>query len=994
MRDVFCRQQEIDMIYLILLLSGFSSLYYEFLALKYTEIFLGVSIFAVSIVLLTFLTGMLFGNLLSGRFLKGNSNKQLARILIITEALIVPAALLTPWLIELTSQIYGANVPVQWPLYARMSIKYLLFLPAFLPLSTLLGLRFPLYLKLFNPGNRIGLLYGVSCLGSAAGALAGGFFMFEYLNLYSSLVVCVSIVSVFNITGLLIYSKTRLKGKDSSAAAKPSKNKNKGGSPLLKNNMAAVTLFFLLGMITIGLELLWVRALMQYFPNNRYVFSTVTVALLAALFLGSISNRFFKSDKKSILYACLILAAGAQLCLGLQEYFNFFKHFAALDSLTMFSLNAVAMMMLVAGLPGFIMGLLFPMLFNYSLSRQAADNARLTFLSVTANSAGAICGALLFGMILMSVAGYNILFTGVNLIILIVAAVEMLKRKNVRDVFICLAAVALFAASAYPLFREVPYGNYYRLAKITGPDADIEIFAEKDFDNPNRILALNRTYVSGGSGYIAERRQKKQGLIPILLAPRKDSALVISLATGITASAFADAGVVDIDCVELLPTAIKQASYFQRQNSDILNDRCFNLFIDDGRMFIKNAKRKYDIILSDNYQYSCASTPVMYSLETFSDIKKIMSDNGVFIQWLPLRQIPPEHLAIIINTFRQVFPDGKLYFEDITRESAFLGLLAYKNGGATYRQAAQNYLEIKDAASKSLLNHDIACAYYVGTAAEYNRMFPASEINTYEHPALEKYFSGHDFNDRNMNNLLALYRQSRPDAIVPFNNALADSARRNIFTGLESVFKLKQDKQYAAALQALDNLLQSSNLNSQSISTFFPEVSFLQGELATALAVQSLTQGNLTAADNNFKIAEATIFRNSLFYRFNGILAGLKGDVIAAQVAFGRALQAQPENLWVYESMALTWLHYGNREKALEAMQKALAMPYPDKAILRTAMNIYMRLDCYNDFLPVLEEYLTLPDPDKRILTYCANYLKNKDNPPLFKKVEKILNAK
>ncbi len=979
------------MIYFILLFSGFSSLYYEFLALKYTEIYLGVSIFAVSIVLLTFLTGMLFGNLLSGRFLKKGSNKSLVRILIMTEILIVPAALLTPWLIELTSRIYGVNVPVEWPLYARMSIKYLLFLPAFLPLSTLLGLRFPLYLKLFNTGDRIGLLYGISCLGSAIGALAGGFFMFEYLNLYTSLIVCVSFVAVFDITGLMIYSKNTTGNKARRVTAKPVKNK---GSLPSQNNMAATTLFFLLGMITIGMEVLWVRAMMQYFPNNRYVFSTVIVALLIALFLGSVSNRFFRADKKNILYGCLTLAVGAQLCLGLQEYFNFFKHFADLDALWLFSMKAALIMLLIAGLPGFIMGLLFPMLFNYSLSRQTGDNARLTFLSVTANNAGAICGALLFGMILMSVTGYNILFTGINLLVLLAAVVWLVKHKTVTGIAISLVAVALFAASTYPLFREVPFGNYYQVAKITGPDADIEILAEKDFDNPNRILVLNRAYVSGGSGYIAERRQKKQGFIPIMLAQRKANALVISLATGITASAFADAGVANIDCIELLPTAVTQASYFQRQNSNILSDRRFNLFIEDGRSFIKNTNRKYDIVLSDNYQYSCASTPVMYSMETFSDIKKILNDGGVFIQWLPVRQIPEAHLAIIINTFRQVFPDGKLYFGDITRDSAFLGLLAYKNGGISYPQAAQNYFEIKAATSKFLFNHDIACAYYIGTVAEYCRMFPATEINTYEHPVLEKYFSGSDFNDRNMNNLLALYRQSKPDALIPFNNALADSNRRNMFTGLESVFKLKQDKQYVSALQNLDNLIQRCNLSNQSINTFFPEVSFLKGELAIALAVQSFMQGNFNGADQNFTIAESTVFRNSLFYRFNGILAGIKGDIIAARIAFDRALQEQPENLWVYDSMAMTWLHYRNREKALESIKKALIMPYPDKAILRTALNIYMRLDCYDDFLPVMEEYLALPEPDKRVLASCADYLKNKDNPAMVKKVEKILSGK
>ena len=444
------------MIYLILLFSGFSSLYYEFLVLKYTEIFLGVSIFAVSIVLLTFLTGILFGNILSGRLLRGTSNKRLALILIITEALIVPAALLTPWLIELTSDIYAANVPVQWPLYGRLSIKYLLFLPAFLPLSSLLGLRFPLYLKLFNPGNRIGRLYGVSCLGSAAGAWAGGFFIFEYLNLYASLIVCASVVSAVDMAGLAIYYKTgNMGGKNK--AVKPAISGM--ASSLLKNNMTAATLFFLLGLVTIGLEVLWVRALMQYFPNNRYVFSTVTMSLLVALFLGSMANRFFKADKANILYACLVLAAGAQFSLGLQAYFDFFRHFSALDSLTLFSLKAVSVMLLVTGIPGFIMGLLFPMLFNYSLNRKSADHAQLTFLSIAANSAGAICGAFLFGLVLMNLAGCNRLFTGVNLLILTVAVVLLLQGKTGKGIICGLAAIAVFAVSTYPLFREVPVND-------------------------------------------------------------------------------------------------------------------------------------------------------------------------------------------------------------------------------------------------------------------------------------------------------------------------------------------------------------------------------------------------------------------------------------------------------------------------------------------------------------------------------------------------------
>ena len=976
------------MSYLILLLSGFSSLYYEFLTLKYTEIHLGVSIFAVSIVLLTFLTGILCGNILSRHFLNKSSNKRLIAVLIFTEILIIPAALLTPWLIELTSRIYIANVPVEWPLGLRQLIKYLLFLPAFLPLSTLLGLRFPLYLKVFNTGGKIGLLYGISCLGSAAGAFAGGFFMFEYLNLYTSLIACAGIAATLNIICLAVYYKTRLNANEEKAQPDAGRI-----FPLLNNNRMTSLLFFLLGLITIGMEVLWVRSLMRYFPNNRYVFSTITVALLAALFLGSVSNRFFKAEKKNILNACLLLALSSQFCLGLQEYFNFFKYFAASESLLLFSLKAALVTMLIAGIPGFIMGLLFPMLFNYALNSKSAGNAQLAFLSVTANSAGAICGALLFGLILLNLAGCNLLITGVNLLIFAIPLVLLLKNKPGKKFILYLAAVALFAAASYQLFQTAPFKNYYLITHITGADADVEIFEEKDFDNPNQILCLNRTYISGGSGYIAERKQKKQGLIPVLLAPRKENALVISLATGITASAFADAEVGAIDCIELLPTSVKLSSYFQKENNNITGDKSFKLSIDDARMFIKSAPRKYDIILSDNYQYNCAATPIMYSLETFSDIKKIMSDNGIFIQWLPVRQIPPEHLAIIINTFRQVFPDGRLFFNDLTRDSAFVGLVAYKNSGVTYQQIAQNYQEIKSAASKNLLDNDIVCSYYIGTVAEYCSMFPAKEINTYEHPALERYFTHNDFDKQNMADLTALYRKNKLNELIPFDKALGDSIRRKLFTGVEQVLYYQSGKQAAQAVQELDNLLQSVDLPGD-INTFYPEVSFLKGELCTALSVKYLMQGNMNYADAYLNMAESTIFRTSLFYRMKGILTGLKGDLTGAEAAFNRALMQEPKNCWVYESMALTYLHYGNKEKALDALHRALMMPYQDQAILRTAMNIYMRLDSYNDFLSILEEYLTLPDADKKVLPHCLTYLKQKGDSVMTQKIEKLLNTK
>ena len=976
------------MSYLILLISGFSSLYYEFIALKYAEIHLGVSIFAVSSVLLTFLTGILGGNMLSRRFLTKNSDKQLILKLIILELLIIPAALTTPWLIKITSQLYLANIPFQWPVSTRLLLKALFFLPAFLPLSVLAGIRFPVCLKAFNPDNRIGTLYGFSCLGSAAGALAGGFFMFEYVDLYTSLVACVCAAATLNIILLTVYYKTRFNHKKKQATQPVD---TASLLALMKKNTGTVALFFLLGMITIGMEVLWVRCLMHHFPNNRYVFSTITVTLLFSLFAGSVSNHFFKAEKKTVLHTCLMLAISLQLCLGAQEYFNFFKYFSGVNTLPWFIFKSALITMLIVGLPGFIMGLLFPMLFNHALKSKVATNRQLTFLSVTANSAGAISGAFIFGLILMNLAGYKWLITGVNLLIMITAILFLLKNKPGKKVIFYAAALAVFAVSTFSFFQEKGLDNYYLVAKLNGADADVRIYEEKIFDAPNRVLTLNQAFLSGGSGYIAERKQLKQGLLPILLAPAKNNALVISLATGITASAFTEAGVKDIDCIELLPSSTKLSSYFSKENNDVVKHKNFNLFIGDGRLFIKGSRKKYDIILSDNYQYSSAATPIMYSLETFSDISKIMSDNGIFIQWLPIKQIPPEHLSIIINTFHKIFPDGLIYFNDISRSAPLVALLAYKNKITAYPQIIANYQNIKSVADKSLINNNIVSAYYIGTVAEYCQLFKENEVNSYEHPVLEKYFHGNNFEQQNLDNFNSLYRKSRQNHLIPPQEISANSLRRVLFQEVAPVMELQKNMQYGQALRQLDNLLQSLKLNNQSLNSFFPEISFLKGELCLNLAVQAFRQGNAEYAWGYLNATEASIFRSSLFYRLKGILTGVNGNLDGAMNLFNQALLLEPKNQWVYESMALTYFHYQQTEKALECLKKALNTPYPDQAILRTALTIYMRLDRYEDFLQLLKKYIILPDVDKAALKVFLKYLEEKKNSIMIKEVKALL---
>jgi spermidine synthase len=963
------------MAYLILLISGFSSLYYEFLALKECELNLGISTFAVSSVLLTFLTGIFIGNILAGQTIKKRSDQGLKNTLIVIEILIVPIALLTPWLIKLTGQFYASNIAMELPLTLRLLIRYFLILPALLPIGLLTGIRFPLYLKIFNRKDQIAILYAFSCFGSAAGALAGGFFMFEYLGVYNSLITVIAVAAPANIILLMLWSQNRSELLKKSVPSKESR-KLFFNKPALK----ILLLFFLLGLATIALEILWVRSLIRSFPNHRYIFSIISSVLLVSMFIGSLSSKFIKPVKSAIIFSLLALGISCQLGIGIQGKFNFFDMFGRSENLPLFIINMIAATIIIIGIPGVILGLLFPLTFNYALKNNYIDKARLTFLSVSVNSAGAIFGALLFGFLFMHLWGYKVIFTALSAFFLCISLFFIIKKRSLLQISIYIAGLLLFVYSSWIFLTDKPIKDYYLLTEMIGSDADVRIYERKNFDTPNRILMLNQAFISGGSGYLAERIQRKQSLIPLLLSQKEQRALTISLATGITASTFVEAGIKQVECIELLPSSIKLSNYFKRQNGNILEQKNFKLIIGDGRLFIKRSKAEYDIILSDNYQYSSAATPVMYALETFLSIKQAMSNDAVFVQWLPLKQIPPEHLKIIINTFRQVFPKGELYFDDISRNSSLLGIIAYKNQQTSSSKINSNYKKFKNLCQKSLFDNHTLSTYYIGTVEQFCKLYPVQEINTHESPVLERYFTPRAFNQNNFSDLEVLYRQNN---VSDINNNI----RRELFLKVGKILKEQGRKNHFEAFKLLQKILQSKNLNNPRINTFFPEISFLKGELATAVAANYFAARNISYANAYLNIAKASLFRSARLYRLNGILDGVYGRPELAEESFNKALELEPDDLRVYESKALIYLNYGKEKQALTAIKRALNAPYPDPVILRTALIIYMKLDRYEQFIKTLEQYISLPNAGTNIFPRVIDYLKRKGNTQLIQKL-------
>jgi hypothetical protein len=141
--------------------------------------------------------------------------------------------------------------------------------------------------------------------------------------------------------------------------------------------------------------------------------------------------------------------------------------------------------------------------------------------------------------------------------------------------------------------------------------------------------------------------------------------MLISLGSGITAGSISGHPVTNIDCVEIVPALVKVQPYFIKYNHNVINDKRFHLTLWDGRHYVRLARKKYDLIVADLFQPDSAGVGSLYSLEHFQNVKDKLQPSGAMAQWLPMYQLSPENLKVIMRTFAEVFPHVSVWYGDM-----------------------------------------------------------------------------------------------------------------------------------------------------------------------------------------------------------------------------------------------------------------------------------------------------------------------------------------
>jgi spermidine synthase len=165
-----------------------------------------------------------------------------------------------------------------------------------------------------------------------------------------------------------------------------------------------------------------------------------------------------------------------------------------------------------------------------------------------------------------------------------------------------------------------------------------------------------------GSTYDALKVVRMLGLVPGLLHPRPERALVIGYGAGVTTTTIAAVpGVQDIEVAEIVPEVIEAARFFEHLNHDVLRDPRVRVVANDGRNHLLLGGPPYDVITCDPVHPLFGSAP-LYSLDYFNLCRRRLRPGGIVCQYLPLHRMPTREFQRAIATFDAAFAESWVLF--------------------------------------------------------------------------------------------------------------------------------------------------------------------------------------------------------------------------------------------------------------------------------------------------------------------------------------------
>ncbi len=637
-------------------LSGAGALAFENVWFNQMGLIVGNSVWSAALVVAAFMAGLALGNgvavLLARRW--GNLVRGYAGLEVLA-ALSGAAAVLAfphlpsvfrPLLAPLLDEPAALNV-------ARAAIAFVLMaIPATALGTTLPLLTRPLERASGSFGFALGRLYGMNTLGAVAGVLLAELVLIPALGLRMSGIFA----AMCNLTAAGI--ALRIAPRFESLPQEP--------QPRRRMEIRILAAAALAGGLLLALEVLWFRFLLLFQSGTTLMFATMLAVVLAGIGAGGLLASRWSRRGWSAERAARLAAAGAA-CALVAGYggFHFFWH-ALLGALEVDSLLLLALLsVFLMGPVCLASGVLFTAL-GEMLRARSTDAAAATGGLTLANTLGAMAGSLVAAFVLLPGLGVEkaffllaALYSGV--VLLVPGAGWRLAPAGAA-----LAVLALFPFGRMDNAHTRLVEDYFgaRVVAVREGVVETAFYLEHSFLGEPQFYRLATNSHSMSSTWLgAQRYMRLFAYLPAALHPRIERALVICFGVGSTAAAIADLpDLRELDVVDVSRNVLELSDIAHPDpRHHPLRDARAAVRVEDGRFFLQQTGRRYDLITGEPPPPKMAGVAALYTREYFDLLKSRLNPGGLATYWLPVHQMLPGDALAIVRAFCDAFDDCSLW---------------------------------------------------------------------------------------------------------------------------------------------------------------------------------------------------------------------------------------------------------------------------------------------------------------------------------------------
>ena len=386
-----------------------------------------------------------------------------------------------------------------------------------------------------------------------------------------------------------------------------------------------LVLSFMEGGAVMAAELLGARMIAPFYGTTLFVWSSVIGVTLAALAVGYFIVGYLADRHPRNMLLFSVLAVGSVLL-------------ALMPNLARFVLEATSGMGIRTGSLVSALVFLFPPLVCLGMTSPIIIRLASRDLQHTGRTAGTVYAvSTISGIVVTFLLGFYVIpVWGITIPAYCFAAVLGVVPfgyfiRNRRFAF-ALAMVVLFSIPAFASIVEnknLDQSEWKILYKSDGLLGQVIVGdvqrMEKDSLHHQRTLFVNRqpqTNVNAKNGFSLWPYVHAMA-VTASMKPRGSKALVLGLGGGSVVDEFLRLGF-EVDACELDERIVDVARTFFN-----LDKKC-RIVVDDARHYVRTSHEKYDIIVFDTFSGEQPPAHIL-SVENFSEVKRILNDNGLVI---------------------------------------------------------------------------------------------------------------------------------------------------------------------------------------------------------------------------------------------------------------------------------------------------------------------------------------------------------------------------